>query len=229
MADKSSGAKPVRISDVAKPGKTAPSASSKPIIVTNRPVLRDPMTVENTSGDKASSTTLPLSHLKIAPLSDEAKSQLTDDKAAADTKTEKAADNAEPAPEPASADPETDSKPEPEAATESAPAETATTDEPDKESDLTTDDEPTKPVPSNQKAEADQAAADQRAKELEDLVESRKFYLPINQVEKRRAKRYAWAGILLIILLAVAWADIAADAGIITIPGVKPLTHFFSN
>src|SRR5690348_15469367 len=32
-----------KVFDVAKPGKSAPSSSAKPIIITNRPVLKDPM------------------------------------------------------------------------------------------------------------------------------------------------------------------------------------------
>jgi hypothetical protein len=36
-------------------------------------------------------------------------------------------------------------------------------------------------------------------------------------------------GVVLAIVLALAWADIALDAGLIQINGVKPVTHFFSN
>lgn len=31
--------------DVSRPGKAKPSATSKPIIITNRPLLQDPMVV----------------------------------------------------------------------------------------------------------------------------------------------------------------------------------------
>jgi hypothetical protein len=36
-------------------------------------------------------------------------------------------------------------------------------------------------------------------------------------------------GILLVVVLAVAWVDIALDAGLVEIGNVKPMTHFFSN
>ena len=34
------------IADVSHPGKSAPSSTSKPVIVTNRPILKDPMMVD---------------------------------------------------------------------------------------------------------------------------------------------------------------------------------------
>src|SRR4051812_25582987 len=36
-----------KVFDVAHPGKSKPSASSRPIIVTNRPILQDPMVSAN--------------------------------------------------------------------------------------------------------------------------------------------------------------------------------------
>lgn len=37
--------------DVAKPGKSAPSSTSRPVIITNRPVLKDPMVIRVNTGD----------------------------------------------------------------------------------------------------------------------------------------------------------------------------------
>lgn len=49
---KAGDAKPKKVMDVAQPGKSAPSATSRPIIITNRPMLkRDPMVAA--PGDKA--------------------------------------------------------------------------------------------------------------------------------------------------------------------------------
>src|SRR5882757_2872268 len=59
-----------KVFDVAKPGKSAPSASSKPIIVTNRPVLKDPMMVDE-STDAGTKDKEPLTapiRIKIQPL-----------------------------------------------------------------------------------------------------------------------------------------------------------------
>jgi hypothetical protein len=36
-------------------------------------------------------------------------------------------------------------------------------------------------------------------------------------------------GIVLAVVLAVAWVDVALDAGLIQLGSVKPVTHFFSN
>lgn len=46
--------KPPKVMDVARPGKSAPSASSRPIIVTNRPLIKqDPMVLEPSDGQEA--------------------------------------------------------------------------------------------------------------------------------------------------------------------------------
>jgi len=68
----------------------------------------------------------------------------------------------------------------------------------------------------------------ERDEELEKLAESHKYYLPINQLERRRNKRATWIGAFVIIVLCVAWADVALDAGLVSVPGVKAPTHFFS-
>jgi hypothetical protein len=76
------------------------------------------------------------------------------------------------------------------------------------------------------------AAAEAQAKHdeaIQKLVESKQFFLPINAVEKRKTKRFIALGVVCSLLLLLAWADIALDAGLVQIPGVKPVTHFFSN
>jgi hypothetical protein len=61
------------------------------------------------------------------------------------------------------------------------------------------------------------------------LADSRTYFLKINSVEKQRTKRFVILGIVVSILLALAWVDIALDAGIIKLGGLKPVTHLFSN
>lgn len=73
----------------------------------------------------------------------------------------------------------------------------------------------------------DRKAAERQAN-LDKIAEAKTYYLPINQVVRRRSKHIALAGVLLIIIMGLAWADVALDAGLITIPGVKAPTHFFS-
>jgi hypothetical protein len=67
----------------------------------------------------------------------------------------------------------------------------------------------------------------ERQAQLDKIAEAGTYHLPINQVVRRRSRHVAIAGAVLILLLAVAWIDIALDAKLITLPGVKPVTHIF--
>ena len=193
-----------KVFDVAKPGKTAADASSRPVIVTNRPVMKDPMVAdekpesEAVAGEtpqSANDSTAPSStHLKLEPLSH---------------------DDATP-------------KEETTKVTDEAPSPTRQSQN-DTESQ-TADDEASELTKPKLSVEEQELAARKEAEQVEAvdaLAASRKYYLPINQVEKRRNKQYAVAGVILIIILGLMWADIALDAGIVSIPGVKAPTHFF--
>lgn len=76
-------------------------------------------------------------------------------------------------------------------------------------------------------AEAEKKAAHEA--EILKLVDEKKYFLPINSVEKRRTKKVVILGITISLLLAIAWVDVALDAGLIRLGNVKPVTHFFSN
>lgn len=73
--------------------------------------------------------------------------------------------------------------------------------------------------------EADAKAQD----ELDQLVDEKTYFLPINAAVHRRSRNVFIVGVILIVLLALAWLNIAMDAGFVTIPGVRPVTHLFSN
>ncbi|HZL07579.1 MAG TPA: hypothetical protein VFC50_00090 [Candidatus Dormibacteraeota bacterium] len=276
------------IIDVAHPGKSAPSANSKSVIIGHRPLLKDPMMVDETasqSGNSADSSLASVSNKSgaqplTAPLLDH------DNKAETDTSPEDSASAAEPtetaSPEPTAEDKtgaddpselsdsiSPDQPPESPAATESvetpeepvdndaAPApddngsvdDQPKADKPEPETPAKPDQAPsdateeTEPKP----AEADTGEATPQSKEkakqaevetnqeaqrqatIDKLADSKKYYLPINAVEKRRSRRFVILGIILSLLLIVAWADIALDAGLIHVNGIKPVTHFFSN
>jgi len=307
--------KPAKVFDIAKPGKSAPSASAKPIIVTNRPVLQDPMVVDDsTASETPGAPSVPSTKIKIQPIHDDVKPE--DDTTPGSSKdVGSTADTEAPAerllviddPKPTknvpkvitskvveveaagssaelSAMPPADEQPiaptnkaleapvatpkvtdvpeanvipvdaakdeeKPAASGEDKPAtspgESIATEKKDEPVDTT-------PAPAETSTGADKSADEtvtsdnattsaeskvdekterhnaERIAELDKLVESHKYYLPINQVEKRKNKQYAIIGLIVIILLAAVWADIALDAGIIHISGVKPLTHFFS-
>lgn len=74
----------------------------------------------------------------------------------------------------------------------------------------------------------DRKAAERQAN-LDKIALAKTYYLPINQVVRRRSKHVAIVGAVLIILLSLAWLDVSLDAGLIDIPGLKAPTHFFSN
>lgn len=73
----------------------------------------------------------------------------------------------------------------------------------------------------------DRKAAERQAN-LDKIALAKTYYLPINQVVRRRSKHVAIVGAVLIILLGLAWLDVSLDAGLISIPGIKAPTHFFS-
>lgn len=193
--------KPARASDkkakpdVSRPGRSAPSSTSRPVIVTNRPILKDPMVI-NVKSDDDSPGEDNLTHAgapKLQPLGTEPVQEPAEEKASSPSS-------------------------EPEAKLGAVPA-----DDPVREP---------KPESEPKSDEKDEIEAAEHAKQqaaVQELVDSRKYELPINSVEKRKAKHFVVLGILLAVLLALAWGDIALDAGLIHVNGVKPATHFFSN
>jgi len=190
--------KSTKITDVADPGKTAPSSSGRPILVTNRPVLAsDPMMVSEAkpSGQPATAQAGPVVNRTakvIAPVS-------------ADVQALDAA-----------------------AAAESAPAKPA---------------EPALPVETQlpaegivRDAEAEQASAEAEAlaaqearqQELDRLIVSGQYAVPINAVRRKRSRIFVFAMCLLAIVLAVLLFDVLLDANIIKVSTSIPHTHIFS-
>jgi hypothetical protein len=230
-----------RIIDVAHPGQTAPPKTSKPVIITNRTILKDPMMVD---GEPEASEKVPAKSVKataptLSPST--AKAALTKNDTpeeppapiAEESKKPEPAKNPEPDTEPETKpDEEPEAKPEPAAEPEEAsePEQPESDPEAETESEEKTEKDTTA-MPSSLEAQAEAAAkaeADHDAG-VQKLVDSKQYYLPINSVEKRKTRRFVVLGLLVVILLALAWADIALDAGLIHVDGIQPLTHFFSN
>lgn len=197
--------------DVARPGRSAPSSTSRPVIVTNRPILKDPMVVdvkfedEDFGEDNLTHAGAP----KLQPLDTE------QGEGPEDRQTEQPAKKEEPA------------KEEEKVPSTSSESETKLDAEPpnDQAQASKTGSEPE--FDEKDKIEAAEHAKQQAA--VQELIDSRKYELPINSVEKRKARHFVVLGILLAAFLALAWADIALDAGLIHVEGVKPVTHLFSN
>jgi hypothetical protein len=255
--------------------KASASATSRPIIVSSRPIMQDPMMVNSAAATAPELPSSPTHRIKkIEPLSKDIGNKPAEEPAKPKTATgdvatpsapaltidaaiakiaEKRNKPAESNPEPKAEAEAKDDKATEKAAEEpekkaekEAPAEP--TEEPeqpepktetvDDETEGATEDnegnEDKKSGKSDQQITEEEAAklakaAEEEAKrkaQLDKLVEEKAYFLPINQVERRRTLHFSIAGILLIILLGLAWIDLAADAGLITLP-VKPVTHFF--
>jgi flagellar biosynthesis GTPase FlhF len=237
--------------DVKQPGKSAAGPTSKPVIVNNRPILQDPMMVEtvaqsNVEEDKPSGTSPAVDKPKVQPVAaapelatskDSSGDTLADaaDAGKKPAKTEIAGEKViaplASAPESASSEEKSETEvgkeanttkaPEPE---ESKPDDGEAAEEQDKSNEKKADSaEAVEDVEAEAKAEAEHDAA------IEKMIDEKKHFLPINSVEKRKTKRFILLGVLLSIVLAAAWVDIALDAGLIQLDNVKPVTHFFSN
>jgi hypothetical protein len=102
---------------------------------------------------------------------------------------------------------------------EEKPAETPAAPEPESGFDLGDDsgDEGQHPLDEAQAKVDKEALEKQQA--LDKLVESETYFLPINAVEKRRAK-FFWAALLVIVVAAAAAAVWANGAGYLSIPGL---------
>jgi hypothetical protein len=81
-------------------------------------------------------------------------------------------------------------------------------------------------------ATAEEAAALEaktaREQQLEQLVASGKYFVPINAVQRKRSRTYALLLCLLALVLAAALLDAALDAGLITLPVNLPHTNILS-
>ncbi|HEY5153083.1 MAG TPA: hypothetical protein VII55_03840 [Candidatus Saccharimonadales bacterium] len=239
------------IVDVAHPGQSPPAANSKSVIVSNRPLLKDPMMVNSSASEEPDQSDSSLAKVsnksgvqpQTAPLLETEKTDEPD------------ASKTEPSPEPAAPEPVT--LPSPPPAEETAPAATTPDVSPADKKTETDQPPPEKPDKTDQTAPANPETAPAQSNEgkattapdngqpkpvvpevseeakrqaaIDKLAESKKYYLPINTVEKRRSRRFVALGVILSLLLALAWADIALDAGLITTNTSLPHTHYFDS
>lgn len=208
--------------DVSHPGTSSPSDTSKPVIVGNRPILKDPMVVEVTDNKDENSAKTSTKETVLQPSSAPELMPEAADKPVTelevDEKKLEAEKSAPPVP--------VEETPPPEPTEEEKPTENE--DKPAPADDLAATPEDKQKTPGELDAATDAENA-KRDESIQKLIDSKKYYLPINSVEQRRSKRFVAAGVLISLLLMAAWINIALDAGLIELDGVKPLTHFFSN
>lgn len=169
--------------DVAKPGKTPASATSRPVIVSHGPAIKDPMVTDDTKPDaeeSQSKESLSKSHKVIAPLTfDDSKN----------AETSKLAE-----------------KPEP---VQDKPDETPADDTSDAVVDAVLDQ-----VADKKEGDKEEAARQKRQELVDALVESKKYFLPINSVKRKRNNMIAIV-ILAAILPLVIGVWLAIDAKLI--------------
>lgn len=253
--DRSSKAKLI---DVTEPGKSEPSATSRPIIVTNRPILQqDPMVVSDDTlkADELKSPSdvsikieppkskLETTSLKPPSLSDKEKNNPLSSEKESDNHQAEAKDtdnsleakdslSVETIGKPAKLDEpteETDNLTESNDQTSTASSDLATKDS-DAEKKTTPSKETT--VPKDVIAEAKQKEAAAKAAkqlELDKLIASKKYFLPINSVAHRKGNRRLVIILIGVVLLALVWVDLMLDAGIVKIQGIHALTNFFQS
>lgn len=234
-----------QFADIAHPNKSAPSNNSKSVIITHGAVMQDPMVVANPVADieppKPQATVTP--QLTIQPLSapllstkkDIPALAKADDETGAETKPESSATPlkkdavAESSVAQATSEAavkESFAAPGPIALdTPKLPAQPAT----DAPTENSNDEGDEGSVTPQALQEAAEAAAKKAEEEVQLLIETKKYFLPIKTTEQRRTKRTVILGILFSVVLIAAWADIALDAGLIQLAGIHSLTHFFSS
>jgi hypothetical protein len=254
--EKTSSKSGPKVFDVAHPGKSKPSASSRPIIVTNRPILQDPMmntqvpidveTIEKESPaavkirlkpldgeDDAKEDSLENTKDKDKPETDNRTIAVLAAEKAAEKAGEKAEEKEAAESEPTPEDSSSKSEPEPtdETVQDDAPTETAESETAAESNDSEASDD-NLPVEGSDKDAKETLALEAIAKKQEEingLVESREYFLPINAVERRRSKVVSILGLLLIVALGLMLVDLLLDVGFIRLGGVHSLTHFFSS
>lgn len=208
--------KSTKIIDVKSPGKVAPETSSRPIVVTNRPVLAsDPMVVAGASDGRSPDVAGPpvvtgRSAKVIRPISAEAADEADETKEPAVPAPEAGAEAEAPAELPLAAKTEA-SGPAPVRDTGSGKPETR-----DAEAEA-----------SAAEAEAETARL-VRLQELEQLIASGQYAVPIDAVQRKRSRTFVFLMCLLALVLAVVLLDVLLDTGIVKLPAGIPHTHIFS-
>lgn len=196
--------------DITKPN-AAPESSSRPIIVTNRPLLQDPMMTDaapSADDDDAKPNPGPLagSSKKIQPLADESSEETPS------TDNESVTQETEDALVPEEAE-DTDEK---ETEKESSP------EDDDKAQAAVVD-----AVVAGSTKSTDQVADDiesARQEKVQQLIESKKYVVPLGQATKR--KQHQQSVIMLVVLLVIVGVYLAADFGLIPLPFELPFQFF---
>lgn len=255
MNGKTSKAKPKMV-DVMKPKRaTSDDATSAPLVIQSRPIIGRAMSASNPSEDqptvpdpsmdqKPETTSAPVlpsqsKRTLIVPISDglDKASGASTDTAVTPGTTKvipEASVPEKPAPAEAPEDEGPAKKPQPAATTkEQATEETEKPTADAKAADEEPEDDKAaekgeKPTAETEKAVAEAAAAAKRERELESLIDSKQFYVPINAVARKREVKHSALMTVLVLLLAFVLIDLMLDSGLILLAERIPHTHFFT-
>lgn len=204
-------AKDDKVFDVAKPGKSGPSPTSKPVIVGHKSMIEDPMVkkdsipVTDAGSNEAADNTQPTSE----------KPELSPHEA----KTVMPLSDAEKVEEKPAATAEDETKPT-EPVSEAAPAPAEPTENQEAAVSDSVPDEPEKtPKPTDKDAKA---AEEEKARQeaIQKLIESKQYVVHVGESHHRKSRKGVII-VLLVLLLVVVGADLAVDAGYIDV-GFKP-------
>ncbi len=215
--DKASTRRDEKVFDITKPGKGMPSSSSRPVIVSHKPSVQDPM-VSSTS----------------SPAED-----VTGEEVAVEDSAEKILKRPKKLRiEPLNTTIETDSEDEEDVTVEDqlAQSEDEQKENPDKDDNTKNEgsgerddvadaaaDVATKKQ-AQEEAEKKAAEREKRQAEVNTLIANKQFFVPINAVKKRRAKLYVFLFLLALVFIAVGFLA-ALDAELIDI-GITPPTNY---
>jgi hypothetical protein len=221
-------AKKSGVFDVARPGsgQIATSTTSKSTIISSHPTMRDPMMV-SPSNDADKPAEAPETAPVLAPTKKKVIMPLSDMKASAESESP-ATEEAEPAEatqEPQATEPVAAAEEEPVVQTESGKPVTVL--EPASNAGVPSEKREEKALSTEQIAAAKKTAEEREAK-LREMVEDEQYFLPINAAQERRSRRVAIIGLFVIIVLALAWYNVALDAGLLPNQFNVPHTGFFT-
>lgn len=202
-----------KVMDVAKPGKSAPSSTSKPVIVGHKPMIQDPMVMPSEGSDEAAApadekVTSTRSVKKIVPLSDQDETTEVD-AAAVEPAAETESDTAENVSKEENSEESSAEEPSA-AAVEEAPAEQA-------EANPSTDETAAVDAIASQatkRKEGDLTEEEKKkAEAINKLIEDKTYYLKIGHANKKRNS--AIYGLLALVLVMVVAGALAIDAGLV--------------
>jgi hypothetical protein len=202
--------------DVSKPGKATPDASSRPVIVTHKPMIQDPMV-------KSSDTPTDLPEKDDTPTSE--KLTKTSNKVIQPLTTDE--DNSKEAKSEESKPEDTQTKPDESVADEVKPDEDKVEETPTSDAAAEVDAVVDQAITDKKKDELSEEEKRKR-EELQKLIKSKKYFVPIGQVTKRRKSRHT---LLMLIGLALLLVGIYAlmDAEIIRVGFDVPFDFIKTN